>query len=88
MVAFWIASLLDEGMIEEGEQSEILYDELAYTLLNQMWAPNSPQWFNTGLNLAYGIKGGNSNLFYYDEEQGKWWPRRILTPEPRPQPVL
>ncbi|NLK01753.1 MAG: vitamin B12-dependent ribonucleotide reductase [Clostridiaceae bacterium] len=71
MVAFWIASLLDEGMIEEGEQSEILYDELAYTLLNQMWAPNSPQWFNTGLNLAYGIKGGNSNLFYYDEEQGK-----------------
>lgn len=71
MVSFWVAALLDEGMIEEGEQSEILYDELVYTMLNQMWAPNSPQWFNTGLNLAYGIKGGDSNLFYYDEDQGK-----------------
>ncbi len=71
MVGFWVESLLDEGMVEPGEEADILYDELAYTMLNQMWAPNSPQWFNTGLNYAYGIKGGDSELFYYDEKQGK-----------------
>ena len=71
MVAFWVASLVDEGMIDQEKEADILYDELVYTLLSQMWAPNSPQWFNTGLNLAYGIKGGDSNLFYYDEDLGK-----------------
>ncbi|HHU07837.1 MAG TPA: vitamin B12-dependent ribonucleotide reductase [Clostridiaceae bacterium] len=71
MVDFWVGSLVDEGMISAGDEAEILYDELAFTMLRQMWAPNSPQWFNTGLNLAYGIKGSNSDLYYYDEEKGK-----------------
>jgi ribonucleoside-diphosphate reductase alpha chain len=33
------------------------YDEMVYMLLNQTGAPNSPQWFNTGLWWAYGLAG-------------------------------
>ena len=39
------------------EDAQAFYDEVSYTLLNQMCAPNSPQWFNTGLNWAYEITG-------------------------------
>lgn len=70
MVDFWVAALQEEGMIDE-EQGKILYDELAYMMLSQRFAPNSPQWFNTGLKRAYGITGGKSDLFYYDEKEGK-----------------
>lgn len=71
MVSFWVASLADEGMIDPGEEEAILYDELIYALLAQMFAPNSPQWFNTGLKLKYNIRGGKSELYYYDEEKGQ-----------------
>ncbi len=71
MVSFWVAALVDEGMIDEGEEAAILYDELVYALLAQMFAPNSPQWFNTGLKLKYGIKGGKNELYYYDEDKGQ-----------------
>jgi ribonucleoside-diphosphate reductase alpha chain len=37
-------------------------------LANQMIAPNSPQWFNTGLNWAYGIDGPSQGHFYVDHE--------------------
>ncbi len=39
----------------DDEQAHIFYDEMVYLLAHQMAAPNSPQWFNTGLNWAYGI---------------------------------
>ena len=70
MVIFWVTQLIDEQMIDQ-EEAKILYDELVYALLSQMFAPNSPQWFNTGLAQAYGIKGGQSELFYYDPAQEK-----------------
>ncbi|NLC25285.1 MAG: vitamin B12-dependent ribonucleotide reductase, partial [Fastidiosipila sp.] len=70
MVSFWVAALLDEAMITQ-EESEILYDELVYALLAQIFAPNSPQWFNTGLKLKYDIGGGNNAFFYYDEEKAE-----------------
>ncbi|HHY83383.1 MAG TPA: vitamin B12-dependent ribonucleotide reductase [Clostridiales bacterium] len=71
MVAFWTSALLDEGMIDDEEQKQILYDELVYMLLAQAWAPNSPQWFNTGLKLAYGIAGEPDGLYYYDLDKKK-----------------
>ncbi len=71
MVAFWVEALIDEGMIDQGEEAAILYDELVYALLAQMFAPNSPQWFNTGLKLKYGISGGKNELHYYDEERAE-----------------
>ena len=65
MVNFWTLALEDEKLLSK-EQSQIVYDELAYMLLAQMWAPNSPQWFNTGLFHAYGIRGRSQGHFYYD----------------------
>src|SRR5437868_3443493 len=43
------------GYFDSGEDAQAFYDELCFMLVNQMCAPNSPQWFNTGLNWAYGI---------------------------------
>ncbi|MBY0586033.1 vitamin B12-dependent ribonucleotide reductase [bacterium] len=42
------------------------YDELCYMLAMQMAAPNSPQWFNTGLHWAYGIDGHGQGHYYVD----------------------
>ncbi len=42
------------------------YEELCYMLAMQFAAPNSPQWFNTGLNWAYGITGPPQGHFYVD----------------------
>ena len=68
MVNFWMESLSDEGIIKTQEEKDIFYDEMVYGLLNQMYAPNSPQWFNTGLKLSYGIEGGQNDLFYYNDK--------------------
>ncbi|GAA0121753.1 MAG: vitamin B12-dependent ribonucleotide reductase [Clostridium argentinense] len=71
IVNFWCDALVDEGLINNENEKEILYDELAYCFLNQMYAPNSPQWFNTGLKHAYNIDSDSLDTFYYDEEKGK-----------------
>ena len=47
------------------------YEELCYMLAMQYAAPNSPQWFNTGLNWAYGISGPSQGHFYVDPKSGK-----------------
>ena len=67
MVNFWVTSMVDEGLIKDSKEQDIVYDELAYMMINQMWAPNSPQWFNTGLMHSYGIKGESNGLQYWDE---------------------
>ncbi|TXM69611.1 adenosylcobalamin-dependent ribonucleoside-diphosphate reductase [Methylobacterium sp. WL120] len=53
------------------ENARVFYDELRYMLAMQMVAPNSPQWFNTGLHWAYGIDGPAQGHHYFDPEQGK-----------------
>ena len=45
------------GYFTTEEDAQTFFDELRYMLANQMAAPNSPQWFNTGLHWAYGIDG-------------------------------
>tara|TARA_A100001037_G_scaffold305538_1_gene346105 strand:- start:334 stop:3942 length:3609 start_codon:yes stop_codon:yes gene_type:complete len=47
------------------------FDELRYILASQMCAPNSPQWFNTGLHWAYGIDGPGQGHHYVDYETKK-----------------
>ena len=71
LVGFWADALLEEGLLEDEEQWQIFYDELTYAFLSQMWAPNSPQWFNTGLKRSYNISGTPDGHYYYDEQQGK-----------------
>jgi len=53
------------------EDAKVFYDELMYMFANQMSAPNSPQWFNTGLNWAYGITGPSQGHFYVDYQNGE-----------------
>ncbi|GLQ56664.1 vitamin B12-dependent ribonucleotide reductase [Devosia nitrariae] len=48
------------------EDARAFFDELAYMLATQRVAPNSPQWFNTGLHWAYGIDGPGQGHFYVD----------------------
>ncbi|GAA0729676.1 vitamin B12-dependent ribonucleotide reductase [Clostridium malenominatum] len=66
MVNFWCESLMDEGIIASYKEKEIFYDEMVYALLAQMYAPNSPQWFNTGLAQSYDIKGSKQGNFYFN----------------------
>lgn len=53
------------------EDASAFFDEIRYMLCMQMAAPNSPQWFNTGLHWAYGIDGPSQGHFYVDEKTGK-----------------
>jgi ribonucleoside-diphosphate reductase alpha chain len=54
----------------EGD-ADAFQDELAYMLLHQMAAPNSPQWFNTGLHHQYGIDGVAQGFWYIDPSTGE-----------------
>jgi ribonucleoside-diphosphate reductase alpha chain len=58
------------GYFDTAEDAQAFYDELAYMLLHQMAAPNSPQWFNTGLNWAYGISGPAQGHFIPHPDTG------------------
>ena len=70
MVNFWSNALVDEKIITPSEKA-VVYDELCFMLLSQKWAPNSPQWFNTGLWHSYGISGHAQGHYYFDEEEGR-----------------
>jgi ribonucleoside-diphosphate reductase alpha chain len=59
------------GYFDTTEDAQAFYDELSYMLLTQMCAPNSPQWFNTGLNWAYGISGPAQGHYYCDPKTGE-----------------
>jgi ribonucleoside-diphosphate reductase alpha chain len=48
------------------EDAQTFQDELSYMLAWQMAAPNSPQWFNTGLHFAYGLSGPSQGHYYVD----------------------
>lgn len=54
------------GYFDSAEDAEIFYDETVFMLLKQMAAPNSPQWFNTGLHFAYTISGKSQGHFFVD----------------------
>ena len=54
------------GYFTTEEDAQAYFDELRYMLAMQMCAPNSPQWFNTGLHWAYGIDGPSQGHFYVE----------------------
>ena len=58
------------GYFDGPEDASAFYDELVFMLLSQMAAPNSPQWFNTGLNFAYGISGPPQGHWIADPATG------------------
>ena len=59
------------GYFSSEEDARAFHDELCYMLAMQMAAPNSPQWFNTGLHWAYGIDGPGQGHYYVDFETGE-----------------
>jgi ribonucleoside-diphosphate reductase alpha chain len=59
------------GYFGSEEDAHIFYDETYMMLALQVAAPNSPQWFNTGLYWAYGIEGDANGQWIVDEEQVK-----------------
>lgn len=59
------------GYFDTPEDAQAFEDELKYMLIAQMAAPNSPQWFNTGLAHCYGITGESQGHYYVDPDTGK-----------------
>jgi len=59
------------GYFSTEEDARAFYDEHRYMLASQFGAPNSPQWFNTGLHWAYGIDGPGQGHYYVDHETGE-----------------
>ncbi|MCR6498468.1 vitamin B12-dependent ribonucleotide reductase [Shinella sp. CPCC 101442] len=66
------------------EDAAAFKDELAYMLATQRVAPNSPQWFNTGLHWAYGIDGPGQGHFYVDPFTGKLTKSKSSYEHPQP----
>ncbi|MEQ1867640.1 MAG: vitamin B12-dependent ribonucleotide reductase, partial [Micropepsaceae bacterium] len=59
------------GYFDEESDARAFFDEMRYMLAAQMAAPNSPQWFNTGLHWAYGIDGPAQGHHYVDHWTGE-----------------
>ncbi|MFC2967549.1 vitamin B12-dependent ribonucleotide reductase [Acidimangrovimonas pyrenivorans] len=59
------------GYFSTEEDARAYFDEMRVMLARQMAAPNSPQWFNTGLHWAYGIDGPSQGHYYVDYKTGK-----------------
>jgi ribonucleoside-diphosphate reductase alpha chain len=72
------------GYFETEKDAAIFYEELVYSILNQVCVPNSPQWFNTGLYECYGIKGKPQGHYYVDANDGQL--KKSTSAYERPQP--
>ena len=72
------------GYFKAEDDARAFMDELAYMLATQRVAPNSPQWFNTGLHWAYGIDGPGQGHFYVDPFTGKLTKSKSSYEHPQP----
>ena len=72
------------GYFASAKDAEVFYDELVYSILNQVCVPNSPQWFNTGLYESYGITGKPQGHYYVDPTDGEL--KKSTSAYERPQP--
>ncbi|WP_378942660.1 vitamin B12-dependent ribonucleotide reductase [Mesorhizobium sp. ANAO-SY3R2] len=72
------------GYFKTEDDARAFKDELCYMLATQRVAPNSPQWFNTGLHWAYGIDGPGQGHFYVDPFTGKLTKSKSAYEHPQP----
>ena len=72
------------GYFDSEDDAQAFFDELRYMLAMQMGAPNSPQWFNTGLHWAYGIDGPGQGHYYVDPFTGKLTKSKSSYEHPQP----
>ncbi len=71
MAGTWTYWAWKGKFFDDEADAQAFCDELRFMLARQMAAPNSPQWFNTGLHWAYGIDGPGQGHFYVDYITGK-----------------
>jgi len=72
------------GYFSSDKDAQIFYDECVFMLLGQYAAPNSPQWFNTGLFKAYKIKGKAQGHYFIDPKTEEL--KKSKSAYERPQP--
>src|SRR5690606_38462988 len=72
------------GYFDFDIDAQAFEDEVAYMLLHQMAAPNSPQWFNTGLQNSYGINGPAQGHYFVDPKTGKTLKSKDSYTRPQP----
>ena len=72
------------GYFHAEEDARAFFDEMRFMLARQMAAPNSPQWFNTGLHWAYGVDGPGQGHYYVDFETGKLTRSKSAYEHPQP----
>ncbi len=72
------------GYFSTEADARAYFDEMRFMLATQRAAPNSPQWFNTGLHWAYGIDGPSQGHFYVDWKTGKLTKSKSAYEHPQP----
>mgnify|MGYP001246385954 FL=1 len=72
------------GYFASSDDAQAFEDELKYMLATQMAAPNSPQWFNTGLNYKYDLTGPKQGFWYVDPKTGNLTPGEDSYSRPQP----
>lgn len=72
------------GYFDSADDAQAYFDEMRYMLAKQMAAPNSPQWFNTGIHWAYGIDGPSQGHHYVDYKTGKLVRSKSAYEHPQP----
>ncbi len=72
------------GYFDSEADARAYYDEMRHMLASQRAAPNSPQWFNTGLHWAYGIDGPSQGHYYVDYKTGKLTRSQSAYEHPQP----
>ncbi|MFO1189233.1 MAG: vitamin B12-dependent ribonucleotide reductase [Alphaproteobacteria bacterium] len=72
------------GYFDSEQDARAYFDEMRYMLCAQIGAPNSPQWFNTGLHWAYGIDGPAQGHFYVDYLTGRLTQSESAYEHPQP----
>jgi ribonucleoside-diphosphate reductase alpha chain len=72
------------GYFDSEADALTFHDEHCFMLAAQMAAPNSPQWFNTGLHWAYGIDGPGQGHWYVDHRDGTPHPSESSYERPQP----
>jgi ribonucleoside-diphosphate reductase alpha chain len=72
------------GYFDAEEDASAFYDEIRLMLARQIGAPNSPQWFNTGLHWAYGIDGPAQGHYYVDHKSGELHASNSAYEHPQP----
>ncbi|HES58479.1 MAG TPA: vitamin B12-dependent ribonucleotide reductase, partial [Firmicutes bacterium] len=74
----------EHGYFDSEQDAQAFYDEIAWMMINQCAAPNSPQWFNTGLNWAYGITGPSQGHYFVDPKTHKLTKSKDAYTHPQP----